>query len=239
MRGKPAERACSPPPLRTEYRFSGGTQNGGALSTVLTTRNDGGANLAAQPRDALPNGLQWFAIQTRSRHEKRVTADLREKAVEAYLPLRSAEHQWSDRRKIVDLPLFPGYVFVKIAGDAPARVPVLQTDGVLGFLGVRGIGVAIPEEEIAAIQTVLREKIPVEPHPFVQVGEKVRICGGSLDGLEGLLTGVEGKENLVVSIDLIERSVAIRISGFKVVPVSAGPRHSCQTENGKWVFASQ
>jgi transcription termination/antitermination protein NusG len=203
---------------------------------VLTTRNGRGGDLPAAPNSLLANGLRWFAIQTRSRHEKRVTADLREKSVEAYLPLRSVEHQWSDRRKMVDLPLFPGYVFVKISGDAPARVPVLQTDGVLGFLGVRGIGVPIPEEEIAAIQTVLREKIPVEPHPFVQVGEKVRICGGSLDGLEGLLTGVEGTKNLVVSIDSIERSVAIRISGFNVVPVSAGPQ-PCQTESGKRVLA--
>jgi len=205
------------------------------LSTVTTMRD--GADLAAS-RGLVTNGLRWFAIQTRSRHEKRVTADLREKAVEAYLPLRSTEHQWSDRRKVVDLPLFPGYVFVKIASDAPARVPVLQTDGVLGFLGVRGIGVPIPEEEIATIQTVLRGKIPVELHPFVKVGEKLRICGGSLDGLEGLLTGVEGRQSLVVSIDLIERSVAIRISGFNVVPVSPGPQ-PCQTENGKRVLASQ
>lgn len=168
------------------------------------------------------DGFPWFAIQTRSRHEKRVTADLQEKAIHAYLPLCSMERQWSDRRKLVDMPLFPGYVFVKIAADVPARVPVLQTDGVIGFLGVRGIGVPIPDEEIAAIQTVLREKIPVAPYPFVQVGERVRICGGSLDGLEGLLTGMEGNKNLIVSIDLIERSVAIRISGFKVVPVAQG-----------------
>ena len=211
------------------------------MSSLGSIRDENAADrlAAAEQREKAAVGLRWFAIQTRSRHEKRVTSDLREKAVEAYLPLHSAERQWSDRRKVVDVPLFPGYVFVKIAMEAPARVPVLQTDGVLGFLGVRGIGVPIPEEEIAAIKTVMREKIPVEPHPFVQVGEKVRICGGSLDGLEGLLTGVEGKKNLVVSIDLIARSAAIRISGFKVVPVSAGPRHSCQTENGKWVFASQ
>jgi transcription antitermination factor NusG len=166
--------------------------------------------------------LRWFAIQTRSRHEKRVTADLQEKAVQAYLPLASVERQWSDRRKVVDMPLFPGYVFVKIENDVPARIPVLQTDGVIGFLGVRGIGIPIPEEEIAGIQTVLRQKIPVKPYPFVQVGERVRICGGSLDGLEGLLTGMDGKRNLVVSIELIERSVAIRITGFKVVPVAGG-----------------
>jgi transcriptional antiterminator NusG len=211
------------------------------LSTLATVRdgNDASEPAAAEQCATLAGDLRWFAIQTRSRHEKRVTAGLREKAVEVYLPLSSADHQWSDRRKVVELPLFPGYVFVKIAHEAPARVPVLQTDGVLGFLGVRGVGVPIPDEEIATIQTVLREKLPVEPHPFVQVGEKVRICGGSLDGLEGLLTGMEGKKNLVVSIDLIERSVAIRISGFRVVPVSAGPQRTCQTENGRRVLAVQ
>jgi len=195
------------------------------LSTLATARacNLAG-NLAVRQvaSEQRASRLHWFAIQTRSRHEKRVTADLQEKTIQTYLPLCRVEHQWSDRRQIVDVPLFPGYVFVKIAADVPARTPVLQTNGVIGFLGVRGIGVPIPEEEIAAIQTVLREEIPVAPHPFVRIGERVRICGGSLDGLEGLLTGMEGQRNLVVSIDLIERSVAIRISGFKVVPVATG-----------------
>jgi transcription antitermination factor NusG len=173
--------------------------------------------------------LRWYAIHTRSRHEKRVTADLLEKAVHAYLPLSSAERQWSDRRKTVDTPLFPGYVFVKILPDAQARVPVLQVNGVIGFLGVRGVGVPIPETEIAAIQTLQREKVPVQPHPFVKVGQRVRICGGSLDGLEGLLTGMDGTKSLVVSIELIERSVALRISGYHVVPVESGPNPGSRT----------
>lgn len=164
-------------------------------------------------------GLRWFALQTRSRHEKRVTADLREKAIQAYLPLCSAQHQWSDRRKVVDTPLFPGYVFVKIAPDVQARVPVLQTNGVISFLGVRGVGIPIPESEIAAIGSVLREGLPVEPHPYVELGQRVRICGGSLDGIEGILTGMDGKKTLVVSIQLIQRSVAVRITGYAVAPV--------------------
>jgi len=159
---------------------------------------------------------RWFAVRTRSRHEKSVTADLLEKDVHAYVPLSRTERQWSDRRKLVESPLFPGYVFVKIAPDAESRVPVLQTNGVVAFLGVRGIGIPIPEAEIAAIQTLLREGVPVSAHPFVQIGQRVRIRGGSLDGLEGLLTGVEGKRNLVLSIELIERSVAIRISGYQL-----------------------
>jgi transcriptional antiterminator NusG len=162
------------------------------------------------------SGPRWFAIQTRSRHEKQIVADLQEKGIQTFLPLCKAEHQWSDRRKLVEMPLFPGYVFVNIEPDAHARVPVLRTNGVIGFLGVRGVGTAIPECEIAAIQTVLKEGIPVEPHPFLQVGQRVRIRGGSLDGLEGLLSGVEGKKTFVVSIELIERSVAIRVSGFNI-----------------------
>jgi transcription antitermination factor NusG len=163
--------------------------------------------------------LVWFAVRTRARHEKRVASDLQEKSIRTYLPLCSVEHEWSDRRKLVEAPLFPGYLFVKIPQTAQARVPVLQTNGVSNFLGVRGIGIPIPEEEIKAIQQVLREGIPVEPHPFLRVGQRVRICGGSLDGMEGLLTGMGGKRNLVISIEVISRSVAIRISGYKVVPV--------------------
>lgn len=168
---------------------------------------------------ASDEGMHWYAIQTRSRHEKRVAEDLLEKSIRAYVPLCSADHQWSDRRKVVETPLFPGYVFVNVEPAAQARVAVLQTNGVISFLGVRGIGTPIPDGEIAAIQTVLQSGVPVEPHPFVLVGRRVRILGGSLDGLEGLLTGVEGKKTLVVSIELIERSVAVRISGYSVVPI--------------------
>jgi transcription antitermination factor NusG len=119
----------------------------------------------------------------------------------------------------VDAPLFPGYVFVKIYNDAHARVPVLQTNGVTNFLGVRGVGIPISDNEIDAIKSVLRQGVCVEPHPFVQIGQRVRICGGSLDGLEGILTGIDGKKSLAVSIELIQKSVAIRITGYTVLPV--------------------
>jgi transcription termination/antitermination protein NusG len=215
-----AESACSATLLRSGFKIDDGTEDGGALSTLGTTQ-PAEYKFAGEPLTAVEGTARWYAIQTRSRHEKRVAEDLREKAVKTFLPLRRAERQWSDRRKMVEIPLFAGYVFVQIEPEAQARVPVLQTNGVVGFLGVRGVGSAIPETEIAAIQTVLREKIDLEPHPYVQVGQRVRICGGSLDGLEGLWTGKEGKASLVVSIGLIERSVAMRISGYKVVPVES------------------
>ena len=189
------------------------TQNGGALSTLVVTTQD---NLLESSRPAGATALQWYAIQTLSRHEKRVEQGLREKAVHAFLPLNKTQNQWSDRQKTVELPLFPGYVFVNIAPDARSRVPVLQTNGVISFLGVRGIGTPIPDSEISAVQKLLQEKVPFEPYPFLKVGQGVRIRGGSLDGIKGILTQIRGDQSLVVSVDLIQRSIAMRVSGFQV-----------------------
>jgi transcription termination/antitermination protein NusG len=186
-------------------------------SFALGAREFEAAGLAVAARQA---GPQWFAIRTRSRREKRVAEDLSEKDVEAFLPLRHVERQWSDRRKVVETPLFSGYVFVRIEATATARVPVLQTNGVIEFLGVRGIGIPIPETEIAAIQTLERERVELEEHPFLQVGQRVRIRGGSLDGLEGILTGKDGRKSLVVSIEVIARSVAMHISGYRVEAIA-------------------
>ena len=189
------------------------TENGGALSTLVLVTQD---NSIESSQSAASTTLQWYAIQTRSRHEKRVEQGLREKAVHAFLPLNNTQNQWSDRQKTVELPLFPGYVFVNIAPDAQSRVPVLQTYGVISFLGVRGIGTPIPESEISAVQMLLQEKIPFVPYPFLRVGQGVRIRGGSLDGIKGILTQIRGDQSLVVSVELIQRSIAMRLSGFQV-----------------------
>ena len=158
-------------------------------------------------------------MQTRSRHEKRVAAMLQDKTIQAYLPLCTSRNQWSDRRKDVNTPLFPGYVFVRIDEDAQSRVQVLQTNGVVNFLGVRGVGVAIPNEEIETVQAILRKSIPVERHPFLQIGQRVRISGGSLEGLEGVLSAMPGPRRLVISIELIQRSVSIEVTGYDVQPI--------------------
>src|SRR5271154_6398526 len=107
----------------------------------------------------------WFAIRTRPRYEKKVTADLQEKGIETFLPLDSAMHQWSDRRRLVNLPIFPGYVFVRIANSLPARVTVLRTYGVISFVGVRNMGIPIPDCEIEAIQAVREGGVAFEPCP--------------------------------------------------------------------------
>ena len=160
----------------------------------------------------------WFAIQTRPRHEKKVASDLEGKGVTVFLPLFTAVHQWSDRKRRVQVPLFTNYVFVRLAEQKNARAAVLRTNGVLSFVGIRGSGICIPDEQIEAIQVILREKVPFAPCPFVDVGQRVRIRGGSLDGISGILVKINDDRSLVISVDSIQRSLAIRIAGYNVSP---------------------
>jgi transcription antitermination factor NusG len=161
----------------------------------------------------------WFAIHTRPRYEKKVSAELQEKGITNFLPLHSAVHQWSDRKRVVHVPLFPGYVFVRIAPALTSRVAVLRTNGVLSFVGVRNMGIPIPDGEIDAVRMVVEEQVAFEPHSYLTVGQRVCIRGGSLDGVSGVLTAVNGDESLVISVNLIQRSIAMRIEGYQVEAV--------------------
>jgi transcription antitermination factor NusG len=158
----------------------------------------------------------WFAVQTKPQHEKKVAAALEEKGVAAFLPLLSALHQWSDRRRRIDTPLFPGYVFVRVGSQQGTRVPILQTMGVLRFVGSRGIGVPIPDEQIESVRKVLKQGTTVIPYPYLTLGQKVRIRGGCFDGIEGYLAGANGDRSLVISVEGIQRSLAIRIAGYEL-----------------------
>ena len=158
----------------------------------------------------------WFAIQTKAKHEKRVAAELKEKGIAAFLPLFAEVHQWTDRKRKVEIPLFNTYVFVRIGGDQSSRVSVLQTNSVFRIVGVRGIGIPIPDEQIEALQTIVREKVPFMPYPFLNLGQKVRVRGGSLDGICGVLRGINEDRSLIVSVESIQRSIAIRIAGYQV-----------------------
>jgi transcription antitermination factor NusG len=160
----------------------------------------------------------WFAIQTRPRHEKKVSTELQGKGISVFLPLVSATRQWSDRRRLVEMPLFPQYVFVRIVQTSPTRISVLRTTGVTSFVGIRGIGLPIPGDQIERVKTVLAHGIPVSPHPFLNVGQRICVRGGALDGVKGILTAVNGDHTLVVSVDLIQKSLAIRLTGYAIEP---------------------
>jgi transcription antitermination factor NusG len=159
--------------------------------------------------------LEWFALQTRYRFEKKVAAQLNQKSLEAYLPLRMENHAWSDRRKSVAIPLFPGYVFVNIDLSRNARQAVLQTAGLIGFVSFGGKAEAVPRKQIEDLQLLLQKKVSFSLYPFVEVGQRVRIRGGCLHGLEGVLMQRE-KKKLVISIESIQRSLAIELQGYEL-----------------------
>jgi transcription antitermination factor NusG len=166
----------------------------------------------------LPSTLEvteWYAIQTRYRFERRVTAQLKHKGVETFLPLLEEIHRWSDREKAVDIPLYSGYTFARFDLSSGARSELLQTRGIIGLIGFGGEPTSIPAKQIGDLQMLLAQKIPCTLHAFLKVGQQVRIRGGCLDGLEGILEQ-QGEKNLVVSIESIERSVAIRIEGYEL-----------------------
>lgn len=170
-------------------------------------------NLTSLPAMQL---AQWYAIRTRSRFEKMVSEQLELQGIECFLPLVKRTRKWSDRLKEVELPLFSGYSFVRIDQSSPARLQVLKAHGVVGFVGVHGAGTAIPENQIRDIRTVLENDIPFEEHHFPKVGQRVRIKGGCLDGVEGVLAGQHGDESLMISVEPIQRSLSIRIQGYNL-----------------------
>ena len=164
-------------------------------------------------------GQHWYAVQTRPQHERAVAMRLREKGVTLFLPLLTEIHRWSDRRKSVEVPLFSCYVFIRITPTNEDRLKVLRTDGVFNFVGVRQQGTAIPDEQIDAVRTVVEEHLTWQCHPFLKIGQRVRIRSGALSGIEGILLSRNGDRSLVISVDAIQRSLSVRIEGYEVEPV--------------------
>ena len=159
---------------------------------------------------------QWYAVHTRSQHEKAVVNQLERRGIETFLPLISETHRWSDRQKIVHLPLFSCYAFVRIRPLPELWYKVVQTNGVLRIVGVRGTGTPIPESQIESLRTVLSGDVPHVLCPFLQLGQRVRVRGGALDGIEGLLVARNGDRTLVISVEPIQRSIAVRIDQYQV-----------------------
>ncbi len=166
-----------------------------------------------------PGAPSWYGLQTRPRHEKIVAQRLQERGVQTFLPLVTEVHRWSDRKKSVEIPLFSCYVFAKFAPQREERLRVLRVEGVFGLVGASGEGAAIPEEQIAAVRNVVEAKLQWTSHPFLKIGQRVRIRSGALDGVEGILVGRNGESTLVISVDAIQRSLAVRVEGYAVEPV--------------------
>jgi transcription antitermination factor NusG len=162
---------------------------------------------------------RWYALHTRARHEKAVEHRLRTQGMTTFLPLVREVHSWSDRRKTVELPLFSSYVFLQSSMTPEERTVVYRVDGILGFVGVRGEAMPIPDHEIESVRALLSEDIAWSSHPFLKVGQRVRIRGGALDGVEGIFQSHSGDDKLVISINAIQRSLAVSIKGYEVEPL--------------------
>jgi transcription antitermination factor NusG len=152
---------------------------------------------------------RWYALYTRHQHEKRVHRVLTGKGFEAFLPLYEGAHRWKDRIKRVSLPLFPCYVFLR--GPLAHWLPVLTTPGVHNIVGFGGEPASISGAEIEAIRTVIESSVKAEPHPFLKCGDRVRVTLGPLRGLEGILLRKKNWCKLLLSIEMLQRSVAVEI----------------------------
>ena len=179
----------------------------------------------AQTNAAGPAGTldqqQWYALHTRCRHEQRVARQLRERGIEVFLPTFREVRHWSDRRKLIEFPLFSCYVFVWVALSAASRRTMLQANGVLRMVGFQEGPAPIPVSDIEAIRKVAAVPERCSPYGFLKIGQRVRIRGGALDGVEGHLIGQRGERRLVISVDLIQQSVAVLIEGYSLEPVTS------------------
>src|SRR6266702_4210878 len=179
-------------------------------SSTSTIAADGAAGYSgAVALPALWAEQHWYAAYTCAQHEKRVAAELGMREVERFLPLYSSVRRWKDRRVTLDLPLFPGYVFVRLA--LRDRLRVLQIPSVVRLVGFNGLPTALPTEEIEILRSGLSRRLHAAPHPFLTIGRRVRIKSGPLQRLEGILLRRKSNLRVVLSVALIHRSIAIDV----------------------------
>lgn len=161
---------------------------------------------------------RWYAAYTCANHEKRVAEQLGQRAVEHFLPLYETARRWKDRRMRLQLPLFPGYVFVHLA--LRDRLRVLQIPSVVRLVGFNGSPTPLPDEEMEILRAGVSCRLRAEPHPFLTVGRRVRITGGPFAGLEGILQRRRSNLRVVVSLELIQRSMAVDVDAADVLPTA-------------------
>ena len=161
--------------------------------------------------------VYWYAVYTSANHEKRVAGQFTSRAVEHFYPVYESLHQWKDRRVKLELPLFPGYVFVRIA--LRDRLKVLQVPGVASLVGFGGRTVPLPEEDVLRIRKIQDLGAGARPHPFLTAGKKVRVSSGPLQGLEGLIVRRKNATRFVVSVEMLQRSVSVDVGAVELEPL--------------------
>jgi transcription antitermination factor NusG len=188
-------------------------------------------NLLNDPPDIhVAPQFSWYAIYTRFRHEKTVAQILTRKGLEIFLPLYESAHRWEDRTKLVSLPLFPCYVFLK--GSLDRRLDIMNTPGFHALVSTAGQPAAIPPDEIEAIRRTIESGAHVNPHPFMKCGERVRVKCGPLIDVEGILVRMKNQFRLVVSVEMLGKAVAVEVDASVVERVGGNRRNGFATEPG-------
>jgi len=189
-----------------------------AVSILCAVNPDAGSSTMAPEVIGVDKKAEWFVLRTHPRHEKCVAERARGRQVESFLPLYRSVRYWKDRRKELELPLFPGYVFVRTS--LAARRPILQVPGVLDFITFHGQPTPVPDGEIDALRRSVTGTAAVEPFSYLTTGRRVRVRGGPLAGVTGILVAKKRRFRVVLSIALIQQSVAVEVDACDLEPLA-------------------
>jgi transcription antitermination factor NusG len=204
------------------------------LSSTCHTPNE----IVGSATGELGDHHSWYAIRIQSKYEQVASATLRGKGYEEFLPLYRCRRRWSDRIKEIDVPLFPGYLFCRF-NVRDRLLPILTTPGVISIVGAGKTPVAVSDEEIATVQAIVRSGLPARPWPCLTVGSRVFIDRGPLAGVEGICLNVDKVFRLLVSIPLLQRSVAVEIEREWARPVLNGVLAPSSNASGRYSFSKQ
>jgi len=192
------------------------------MESLITSEQNAGTPIRlADPKDCEQNFQiqpHWYAIYTCANHEKKVAEQLALRGVGHFLPVYESLRRWNDRKVRLALPLFPGYVFVRLA--LQDRFTILQIPGVSRLVGFGGIPAEISEIEIAQVRELLHPEHRAQPHPYLRAGQRVRVFSGPLQGLEGRIVRRANGNRFVISLDVIQRSMAVDVAGLDIQPVA-------------------
>lgn len=190
-------------------------------------------------KQALQDGLQstrdpekmlfeplWYAGYTCARHEKKIAEQLSQRSIEHFLPLYETIHRWRNGRHRVQLPLFPGYIFVRI--PFAERLRVLQVPGFVGLVSFSNVPLPLDDAEIACMRDALSSGLLAQPHPYLKVGSRVEIISGPLEGMHGILLREHGVCRVVLSVDLIMRSIVVEVNASDIAPLDSSPSSASQ-----------
>jgi transcription antitermination factor NusG len=178
------------------------------------------------PGDAPQSKLSWYALQVRSRKEGYVATQIVSQGYECFLPTYKSIRQWSDRLKELEQPLFPGYLFCRF--DFQQRRPLVLTPGVFQIVGVGRTAVPVPDEEIQSLQQAIASGLPRQPWPYLEVGQRVRVNYGNLRGLEGILVNLKGNHRVILSVTLLQRSVAMEVEAAWLSPIGEAAKENAR-----------